>query len=358
MTTQMYTRFARRLAAFAALAALPLAAACDGDPNEPEIAERLALTVNSVENSLSLVPVEGSTAQARTVGLGAQGSPTGVAARGRWAVVPLGTYPFAAVVDLRAGAVASTVALPATSGATGAAFANDSIAVVANPGRNTVSPVNVRRGTVGAEVAAGTYPQAVVSDDARVYVINANLVNFAPAGPGSVTVLDDRLRFVKTIQLSGLNPSAGAIVGNRLYVLNSGTFGQANGSLSVVNLQTLTEQSHHAGFGSFPSSIAASPAGELFIGIYGTGIVVWNPQTATFRVGLNNPIKPNGSGVVSGLGFDYQGGLHVTDPGSCQTRGSMYRATGNTGEVERTVQVGICPFGIDFANVPEESDDD
>src|SRR5687767_8081073 len=55
----MHNRFFRRLAALAALA-LPLgAAACDGDPNEPEIAERLVLTVNSVESSLSLIPVDG-----------------------------------------------------------------------------------------------------------------------------------------------------------------------------------------------------------------------------------------------------------------------------------------------------------
>lgn len=355
----METRFFRRLAALAVLA-LPLAAAaCEGDgPNEPRIAERLVLTVNSLENSLSLVPVEGGDGtQARTVGLGAQGTPVGVSARGAYAVVPLGTYPFAAVVNLRTGTVESRVALPANSGATGSDFVNDSIAVVANPGRNSVTPVNVRRGTAGPEISVGTYPAAVISDGARVYVLNGNLVNFTPAGPGSVTVLDAQLGVVRTVQLTGINPSAGVVLGNRLYVLNTGSFGGNNGSLSVVNLQTLSEESHHTGFGEFPSSIDASPGGELFVGIYGTGIVVWNPQTRTFRVPLNAALKPGGSGIVSGLGFGPLGRLHTANAGTCQTRGVVYRLSPDGATLERTVQVGVCPFGIAFVDVPEEDDD-
>ncbi|HEX6037226.1 hypothetical protein [Longimicrobium sp.] len=354
----MYTRYARRLAAFAALLALPLAAACESDPNEPEIAERLVVVVNSTENSLSLVPQEGGdVVQTRKVQLGAQGSPVGVAALGQWAVVPLGTYPFAAVVNLRTSSVTSTVALPANSGATGVDFVNDSIAVVANPGRNSVSPVNVLRGTAGAEVAVGTYPQAVVSDGARVYVINANLVNFTPAGPGSVTVLDDRLRFVQTVQLTGVNPGAAEIVGNRLYVLNSGTFGGNDGSLSVVNLQTLAEEARYTGFGDFPSSLAAAPNGELYVGIYGTGIVVWNPSTTSFRIGLNDPIEPGNQTVISGLGFDSSGRLHVTNARSCVAAdpGFVYRLT-SSGATDRSVQVGVCAFGLAFADVPESDD--
>ena len=351
----MQNRFFRRLAA---LAVLPFAAAaCEGDgPNTPRIAERLALTVNSEEKSLSLVPVDGGQGtQARAVGLGAEGTPVGVAARGAFAVVPLGIYPFAAVVDLRTGTLTTRVPLPAGSGATGVEFVNDSIAVVANPGLNTVSPVNVLRGTAGAQVQVGTYPQAIVSDGARVYVLNANLVNFAPAGPGSVTVLDGQLRVVKTVQVSGLNPSAAAFVGNRLYVLNSGSFGGSNGSLSVINLQTLAEESHHTGFGDFPSSIAASGAGELYVGIYGTGIVVWNPRDNAFRVPFASALRPGGSGTVGGLGFDHQGRLHTVNPGTCQTPGTMNRLTSDA-VVDRTVTVGICPFGLAFADVPEAED--
>ena len=352
----MQTRYLRRLYALALAAALPLAAACDGDPTGAEIAERLVVTVNSVGNTLSLVPVDGgANVQAREVSLGAQGTPVDVAIRGATAVVPLGTYPFAAVVDLRAGVVTHTVQLPAGSGATGAAFVNDSIALVANPELGNVSPVNVRRGTAGTPIGVGTYPQAIVEHSGRVFVLNANLVNFAPAGPGSVTVLDSQLGVVKTIQLTGLNPQAGVVAGNRLYVLNAGVFSQASGSLSVVDLNTLTEVDHHPGFGFFPTTITASEGGDLHIGGYGLGVFVWDPQDEEFIVAPADAVEPVNSMIVADLGFDYQGRLHVTDSGDCTDPGVLHRL-GASYALERTVTVGVCPIGLAFANIPEEND--
>lgn len=352
----MQIRYLRRLYALAVAAALPLAAACDGDPNEPEIAERLVVVVNSVSNSLSLVPVDGgATVQAREVSLGAQGTPVDVAVRGATAVVPLGTYPFAAVVDLRAGTLRSTIALPAGSGATGVAFVNDTLALVANPELNSVSPIRVRSGTAGAPVTVGTYPHAIVESGGRVFVLNANLVSFSPAGPGSVTVLNAQLGVVRTIQLSGLNPQAGVVVGNRLYVINAGRFTAASGSLSVVDLNTLTEVEHHTGFGFFPTTIAASEGGDLHVGGYGLGVFVWNPRTNAFVVAPTASVKPNNSGVVADLGFDYQGRLHVTDSGGCTEPALLYRLS-PTYQLERTVTVGVCPVGLEFADIPESDD--
>lgn len=350
----MQTRFLRRLYALAAAAALPLAAACDSDPNEPEIAERLVVTVNSVSNTLSLVPVEGSAAtQVREISLGAQGTPVDLAVRGATGVVPLGTYPFAAVVDLRAGTVLHTVALPSESGATGVAFANDSIALVANPGRNSVSPVNVRRGTAAAAIDVGRYPHAIIEDRGRLFVLNANLLEFVSQGPGSVTVLDSRLAVTRTIQLSGVNPQTGVVVGNRLYVLNAGTFAEASGSLSVIDLNTMAEVEHYTGFGFFPTTLAASPAGLLHVGGYGLGVTVFDPRTGTFTVPAPNAIDPGESSIVADLGFDFQGDLHVTDSTNCTDAGFLYRLS-PAYEAERTVTVGVCPVGLAFADIPEE----
>jgi hypothetical protein len=124
----------------------------------------------------------------------------------------------------------------------------DQLAVVANPARNTVSPVDVGTGIVGPEVAVGTYPQFVLANGNRVYVVNANLVNFTPAGPGSVTVLNAGLQVVRTIPLTGINPGPAVIRNNRLYVLNAGTFGGNNGSISEVNLGNLSEERVVTGF--------------------------------------------------------------------------------------------------------------
>ena len=162
-----------------------LAGGCSDSTGSDVDSEQVVVVLNSVGISLTVVPVGGSTV--RQVGLGADGTPTTLAVRDSLAVVPMGVTDVVRVVNLRTGATVWTVPLPSGSGSTGVAFASDSIAIVANPDRNTVSPVNVRRGTAGPEIAVGVYPQALVADDDRVYVVNGNLVNFSPAGPGSRT---------------------------------------------------------------------------------------------------------------------------------------------------------------------------
>lgn len=326
-----------------------LLTACEGDllpgPETPEAAE-LAVVVNSTERSLTVFPVDEPTG-AYTIGVAPEGSPVSVAARGRFAVVPLGTYPFAAVVDLEAREVTHTVALPAGSGATGAAFINDSIALVANSDLNSVSPVNVLRGTVGAPIAVGNYPQAIEVVGGLAYVINAELESWAPTGPGTITVIDGSLAVVGTIALSGLNPGSAALGdGGRLYVLHSGSWGANNGSLSVVDLATRKEISHHTGFGDFPGGIAAAP-GRVLVALYGSGVLEWSPATATFTRGLDNPLTPATVPPISALGFDSDGRLYVLDPGDCMGPGRAYGISA-AGEVEVEVRTGACPYAVAF----------
>jgi hypothetical protein len=337
-----------RLAATgAALLLLPLLGACDGVEDPGPLPSQSALVVNSIDNSLTVIPVDGNGLDARTIGLGAvSASPVSVAARNGLAVVPEGIYPFAAVVSLGTGSVTS-VALPANSGATGVAFLNDSIALVGNSNLNTVSPVNVLRHTVGTAITVGTYPQALVrGEDGRVYVLNGNLVNFSPAGPGSVSVLNTSGQVTATIALTGINPSAGVVRGNRLYVLNSGHFGQGDGSLSVVNLATGHEDRLVTGFGEFPGAVDVGPDGLVYVAVYGTGIVVWNPGSLAFGRPLGNPLVPGGAPPVAGIGFDRDGKLHTVNPGDCRVAGRELRLAGET--VERSAATGICPFALAF----------
>jgi hypothetical protein len=349
----------RRLLRLALLLLAPAAlAACDStSAAPPPNPTRLEVVVNSIDNSVTLIPVDSTAPVVRTVGLGSvAASPVTVAARKRYAVIPEGTYPFAAVVDLIGGTLAGSVALPANSGATGAGFLNDSIVIVGNSNRNTVTPVNVNRLTAGAEVAVGVFPQAVVEGkDGRVFVLNGNLVNFSPAGPGSVTVIDATGHAAGTVQLTGINPAAGVVVGTKLYVINSGTFGGNNSSLSVVNLTTLVEERLVGGFGEFPGAIAAGPDGNVYVGVYGSGIVVWNPTSLAFVRSIGNPVVPGGAPPISALGFDYAGRLHTTNPGDCASAGKAYRLTSLT--LERTIATGICPFAIAFAEVPQVDND-
>lgn len=167
---------------------LPLLAACADTTDPLPPAAEVLLVVNSTESSLSIIPVN-SPGNGVTVPLGGTTpSPVNVAALDGMAIVPMGLDNSAAVVDLRAGQVVNTIGLPAGSGATGAAFINDSIVYVANPNLNTVTRINLRSGDT-ASVRVGVYPQGMVSTRGRLFVLNGNLVNFAPAGPSWISTL-------------------------------------------------------------------------------------------------------------------------------------------------------------------------
>jgi hypothetical protein len=355
----MIDRFLRRNARLGLLALVPAlaVAACSGDDDllPPTSADvHLEVIVNSTSNSLTIVSADSVSPTPRTVSLGAQGSPVSVAARGAFAVVPLGTYPFAAVVDLRTATVAHTVALPAGSGATGAAFLNDSIALVGNPELNSVTPVNVLRGTAGPAIPVGVYPQALVAGSNVVYVLNANLVNFSPAGPSTVSVIGQARTVTATATLSGTNAAAGQVVGNTLVVVNAGHFGQTDGSLSLVSTNTNQEFVHATGFGEFPGSVAFGPDGLLYVALYSKGIVTWNPNTGDFVRGPSSPLVPGGAPPVSAVAFDYIGRMHTLAPGNCApgNPGKEYGLALPFASVSRTVTTGVCPFALAFATLP------
>lgn len=315
--------------------------------NEPI---EVGVVVGSVDLSLTVFDVD-SPSMSRTVGLGADGSPVGVALRGSIAAVPMGIAPVLVVVDLSGTPSTSSIALRPGSGATGADFANDSIVVVANPDLNTVTPVNITSGTLGDDIAVGVFPHFVRTIGNRIYVLNANLENFAPAGPSSVTVLNSvTLAVIATVQLSGENAqSAAAGPDGRLYVVNSGTFFGDNGTVSVVDLSTNEEVGHHAGFGDFPGSLAFGADGNVYVSSFSYGVAAWNPASATFVRGPDNPIDPASEGSASGLGFDSKGRLYVLSP-ECQLPSSANRATGSFA-LDVGIPVGICPLAIGFAEV-------
>lgn len=333
-----------------------LLAACD-DGVAPDVAQGriLGVVLNSIDVSLSVFDAEDpSGAQPVTIGLAPAGSPVSLAVRGRWAAVPLGTVPAVAVVDLTTSTVARTVALPEGSGATGVAFLDDSVAVVANPGRNTVSTVNVRSGVAGPEVAVGLYPQGVVVVEDRVVVVNGEIgPDFLPVGPGTLTVLErETLSRVGTVTLSGENPGAAVAASDgRLYVVLSGSFGAGDGALSVVDLQALGESDLHEGFGEFPFSAAFSPSGRLHVGSFAYGVAVWDAASETFVRSPGDAIAPEAVPSTSGLGFDPEGRLYALRP-ECSAAGAALRLDASY-SVEAVIPVGTCPIAIAFTEIPE-----
>ena len=329
-----------------------LLAACSDDGTEalpPETAE-VGVVLASTELSLTIFEVENPT-QTRVVGLGPAGSPVTMAVRGNLAAVPLGIVPAVAVVNLIEGELDMTVPLPDGSGATGVAFLNDSIVLAANPNLNSVTPINVFAGTSGGDIEVGRYPQAVVVEGGRAFVLNAELEFFAPVGPATVSVIDiESLQVTSTVTLSGENAVAGGVgTDGRLYIVNSGSFGAANGSLSVVDLTSLTEVGHHPGFGEFPGSLALGPSARAFVGAFSYGVAVWDTSQDAFILGPAEALAPGGIAGTSGLGFDDAGRLYTLMP-DCQNPSTANRLDGAY-DVDVTIAVGICPIAIGFTAI-------
>lgn len=324
---------------------------CGDDATAPVLPTGVetAVIVNSIELSVTVFPVD-SPDVARTIGLGQAGSPVTVAARGKTAVVPMGFFSAAVVVDLPSGQV-QPVALPNNSGATGVDYLNDSIAYVANPNLNTVSRINVFTGTAEMEVGVGGFPQAVVTSSDRVFVLNAELdKTFRPAKAGGVSVIDPASNtVVSTIILSGYNPSAAAFgPDGRLYVINSGTFGQGDGSLSVIDPDALQEIDHHAGFGEFPGDIAFDREGNAHISSFSYGIAVWDALADSFIAPPSDPLIVDGHTISSGVGFDSGDRLYTLIPGDCIAPSVAVRLAGADTE---EIDVGVCPIDIAFTAV-------
>ena len=310
----------------------------------------VGLVVGSVDLSLTIFPVD-TPAVTRVVGLGFDGSPVSLAARNGLVAVPLGIVPAVSIVDIATARVVRTIALPAGSGATGVAFVNDSVVVVANPGLDTVTPVNVVTGIASAEIRVGVFPQSVLLVDDRVFVLNGELENFAPTRTGTITVLDaGSMGEAGSISLSGQNPSF-ALVGpdGLVYVINSGVFFGNNGSLSVVDPVGLTELEHHDGLGDFPGAAAFGPDGNLYVSSFQYGVAIWDPRARTFVRGPDQAVAPANLPSAAGVAFDSGGRMYTLSP-DCANPSFAHRLDNEFAVAER-IDVGICPVGVGFTSV-------
>lgn len=283
-------------------------------------ADEVLLVVNSTESSLSIIPVESSGAGVTVPLGGTTPTPVNLSALDGIAVVPMGLDNTAVVVDLRAAQVVNTINLPAGSGATGSAILNDSIAYVANPNLNTVTRINLLSGDT-ASVAVGVYPQGIVFTRGRVFVINGNLVNFAPAGPSWISVIDPVTNTlasgIDSIALPGPGNAGFADVASDglIYVMSSGNFAGGEGRLHIVDPVGRTEVANFGGFGVAPGAIAADGGERLFVSSFAEGLMEFNTRTRTVVLGAGNGVSVPGNSAVE---VDSQNRIYAIATGPCQ----------------------------------------
>jgi len=326
------------------------------DPEAPLPApSEVVLVVNSIDASLSVLPVN-ATGSTYTIPLGGTTpTPVGVSALGAYAVVPMGLDHAATVVNLSSGSVSRVVPLAAGSGATGSAILDDSIAYVANPGLNTVTRINYLTGDT-ASVAVGIYPQGVVITRGKVFVLNGNLINFASAGPGWITVIDP-VTNAKAVGIDSIplplpgNPQFAVVGGDgRIYVMNVGNYVD-DGRLSIVDPVARVELANFGGFGPGPGELATDGGRRLFVSSFTEGVMEFDIDTRTVVLGAGDglPIPDNSSVAV-----DSEGRIYAISAGCGGGAGGVAHVLRPDLTQRAAVPLGICAIGTAVTSIPAE----
>src|SRR5438034_1619303 len=311
-----------------AFLALTLATGCSDALEQKSSAGQVIGVVNANDRTLSVISATDFSVSTHDWQSGTA-SPRTIDGRGHVFVVPLGaadavgisrffTCPPGALACVRPDYV---LPLAPGSGATGAAIQDDSIAWIANPNLNTVTRVNYLRNGDTTSVAVGVYPQAVAIVGTRVFVINSNLVGSTPAGPSWLTSFECcSVRTPDSIPLTGTNARF-ATVGDDslLYVIAAGHTGATDGKLSIVDPQTRVEVAVLNGLGESPGAAAFHPAGSrLLVASATEGILEVNASIRVITRGPGNGVKPGGNGV-SGLAIDLRGRGYAVDAATLAT---------------------------------------
>ncbi|HEX5003859.1 MAG TPA: hypothetical protein VFV65_00995 [Gemmatimonadales bacterium] len=333
-----------------------LASVSCADPAAPLPApSEVVLVVNSISASLSVIPVDAPGAAYEIPLGGTTPTPVGVSASGGYAVVPMGLDHSASIVDLRLGAVSRVVPLANGSSATGSAIVDDSIAYVANPGLNTVTRINYLTGDT-ASVAVGIYPQGVVATRGKVFVLNGNLVNFAVAGAGWITVIDP-VTNAKAVGIDSIplplpgNPQFAVVAGDgRIYVMNVGNYVD-DGRLSIVDPVARVELANFGGFGPGPGDLATDGGARLFVSSFNEGLMEFDIDAREVVLGAGDgiPVADN-----SGVAVDSDGRIYAISAGCGGGAGGEAHVLRPDFTQRALVPLGICAIGSAVTRIPAE----
>ena len=341
--------------------ALILLGACSDALEQKTSAGQVVGVVNATDRTLSLVSATDFTVSTRDWQR-ATATPSTIAGHADRFLVPLGQAD-AVGVDRLPGSCGPgalcvqpdyVLPLASGSGATGVAIQDDTIAWIANPNLNTVTRINYQTGDT-VSVAVGVAPQAVAIVGTRVFVVNSNVVGGTPAGASWLTSFDCcGARVPDSIGLTGTNARF-AVVGDDslLYVVASGRPGQADGRLSIVDPGARAELAVVNGLGESPGAAAFHPAGSrLLVASLTEGILEINTTIRGVTRGPGNGVRPGGDGV-SGLAIDLRGRVYAVDPGGCAGPGTVHVLTAPPDYRElHSVAVGVCPATAAIAATP------
>jgi hypothetical protein len=306
----------------------------------------LLVVANSQANSVTIAPVDQSQAPV-TIQLGnPRGRPTAIAARERFAIVPLGEIHEVAVVDLLRRTLVHRIPLAEGSAAAGAIMVNDSIGYVANPLRNSVTQVNVLS-RQAVEILVGVYPQGFSLARGRLFVLNGNLdTTGQPLGASWITVLNPATNQpapgIDSIPLTGPGNAAFAtIAGDGLiYVVNRGGSTIPEGRLSVVDPLERREVASFAGLGLLPGEVATAGRSRVFVSSAAEGLLEFDTDS-------NAVIRGEGKGIPiptnTGVAVDSEGRVYAIESGACAPgQPGLAHVLDDELQEVRLIQLGRC----------------
>jgi len=323
--------------------------------------EEVLLTVSRTQGGLEVIPVA-SPGSGVPLPLGGAGSaPGSVVGRDHWALVPFDSADALAVVDLQTRTLARTIDLAAGTMPSSAAFVDDSIAYVANPGRNTVTRINYLTGDT-ASLAVGIRPRSVVFTRGRVFVINSNsdAAGNNVLGPSWISVVDPSINRlaagIDSIALPGPGNAGPALVAQDgvLYVMSRGPVdGTTEARLSLVDPVGRRELGNFAGFGNAPGPMATDGLERLYISSVSQGLMSFDLVNREVLRGAGDGVAIPGN---SGVAVDNEGRIYALEPGACSggAAGQVHVLRPDLSE-SRTIVVAECPSGAAITAVSPAS---
>jgi len=255
---------------------------------------QVGVVINSIGKSVTLFQVGNPTNQQHiALGTSSTISPTGLAVRGRRAIVPLGDAASVALINLETATIQRYFTF-ASGNATGSAFVDDTTILAANPLTGVVGKMTVGQAAdaISTTVTVAPSPTAIFMAGGRALVVSSNLdANYVPIGNGIVTAIDPKtMQVLATATMGGTN-STDAAVGpdGFLYVLNTGDYIH-EGSLTIINPATMAVVSTVPNMGVGPGALYIDGSGLAYISSFFGGTLIWNTATRTFVRGENNPL--------------------------------------------------------------------
>jgi hypothetical protein len=135
-----------------------------------------------------------------------------------------------------------------------------------------------------------------------------------------------------------------------LYVMNTGSYFQGEGRLSIVDPVGRTELASFSGFGTGPAAVATDGVSKLYVSSFAEGVMVFDTEG-------NQVVRGAGDGVIipsnSAVAVDSKKRVYGIEAGLCRGghRGTAHVLDSTLVE-KATIPLGECPSGAITVQIP------